>query len=422
MTPQEALRRIDSLEKFGIDLGLYRIARCLRALGSPEQAFPAVHVAGTNGKGSTCAFVASVLREAGHRVGLYTSPPLERFGERIRVDGHELPETAVPGLLEAVDRAGPGLTQFEVITAMALLHFARQEVDVAVVEVGLGGRLDATNVVRPAVSAVTNVGLEHTEHLGPTVAAIAVEKAGIARPGVPLVTGAGGEALEAVQAEAARRGAPVRALGRDFRVTSEGPGKYRYRGRAWDLAGLAPGLAGAYQAANLAVALAALEALAEGGWDLPEAAVRSGVAGASWPGRLEVLGRGPRVVLDGAHNPHASRALARALREGLEWDRLWLVLGILGDKDARSIVEDLVPLAHRVIVTRSASARALEPGALAGAARDAAGARAVGEPTVAGALDRALAAAGPADLVCVTGSLTVVGEARAHLRALGWIR
>ncbi len=419
LSPDEALARIGGLERFGIDLGLDRSSECLARLGYPQKRFPSVHIAGTNGKGSTAAFAESVLRQAGYRVGLYTSPPLERFGERIRVDGRDLAAGAVPDLLARVEATGVALTQFEVITAMALLHFADREVDVAVVEVGLGGRLDATNTVEPAVSAVTNVGLEHAEHLGPTVAHIAREKAAIARPGVPLVTAAEDEALRAVEAEARARGAPVVVVGRDVAVRS-GPDGYRYEGRAWRLDGLRPSLKGPHQARNLAVALAALESLAERGWRIPAAAVGEGVAAARWPGRFEVLGTGPRVVLDGAHNPHASRCLAEALAAEPR-DRLLLVLGILGDKDAQRIAGDLVPLADAVWVTRSASSRAVPPERLLAAAQEAAGVRAEAAPTVAEALDRALAQAGPRDLVCVTGSLTVVGEARRRLRELGWV-
>lgn len=419
LTPAEAIRRIDGLEKFGIHLGLDRIAECLRRLGNPQSRFAAVHVAGTNGKGSTAAFTASILERAGYRVGLYTSPPLESFGERIRVDGADLPDEAVPELLARVEATGVELTQFEVITAMAFVHFAERGVELAVVEVGLGGRLDATNVVEPAVSAVTNVGLDHVEHLGPTLGHIAREKAAIARPGVPLVTAAEGEALEVVVAEAGARGAPVVVVGRDVFVEPEGE-DFGYRGRRWRLTGLRPSLRGPHQRWNLAVAVAMAECLAERGWRVSPEAVARGVAAARWPGRFEVLGQGPRVVLDGAHNPHASRWLAETLR-GEPKNRLLLVLGVLGDKDAQRIVADLAPLADRVWVTRSASARAIPPERLLREARSLVGDRALAAATVPKALDQALAEAGPGDLVCVTGSLTVVGEARRRLRELGWV-
>ncbi|MBI5441353.1 MAG: bifunctional folylpolyglutamate synthase/dihydrofolate synthase [Deltaproteobacteria bacterium] len=433
MTPQEALQAIDGLEKFGMNLGLERIRLCLAFLGEPQLRYPTVHVGGTNGKGSTCAFLASVLSRSGRKVGLYTSPPLEHFGERLRIDGECLPEELVPALLEEVLAAGrahaalQAMTQFEVITAMAFLYFAREGVDAAVIEVGLGGRLDSTNVLSPSACVVTNVGLEHAEHLGPAVADIAREKAGIAKPGIPLVTAAEGEALEALEAEARRRGAPVLALGREFFVEPESPGALAYRGRRRRFDGLRPGLPGGYQRPNVAVALAAVEVLEDAGWMIPEDAVRAGIASASWPGRLEVLrarpgSPGPAVVLDGAHNPHASRVLARALAEDLPHERLFLVLGVLGDKDARSILADLLPLGDRVFFTRSSSRRALDPSELEGLATGLGRAPGAVVATVGEALDRALAEAGEADLVCVTGSLTTVGEARSHLRSLAWLR
>ncbi len=422
MSPARALDYIASLDKFGIDLGLDRMEACCAALGRPERAVPAIHVAGTNGKGSTCAFLDGVLRATGVRTGVYTSPPLERFGERIRVDGAELADEQVPGLLEAVlDAAPDGMTQFEVITAMAFLHFCRAGVEAAVVEVGLGGRLDATNVLAPSVAVVTTVGVEHADYLGDTPAAVAREKGGVLKAGVPAVTGASGEALEVLDARAGAVGCPLWALGREFEIREEVDGRYRYRGPAWSLGGLEPGLAGAFQAHNLAVAAAALEAAAGCGWPVKPEHVARGVRAARWPGRFEWLGHGPRVVLDGAHNPAASGALARALRRHGGFDRLWLVLGVLGDKDARSILADLLPLAHRVVLTRSSSARAVDGEELADLVMEHGGRRPSAEPDVAAAVDRALAEAGAADAVCVTGSLTVVGEARAHLRRRGWL-
>ncbi len=428
MTPEKALAAISALEKFGINLGLDRVRACLEALGSPHLAYPSIHVGGTNGKGSTSLLIASALSRAGYRTGLYTSPPLEFFGERIRVDGLFLPDEAVPPLLEAVLQAARereearDMTQFEVITAMAFLHFARVEVDAAVVEVGLGGRLDSTNVIVPEVSVITNVGLEHAEHLGPTVEAIAAEKAGIVKAGVPVVTAAEGAALAVVEAHAAKAGSTVFCSGRDFEVARGEDGRYRFAGRTWRFDGLELGLGGGYQRFNLGVALAALEVLAERGWRLEEAGIRLALREARWAGRLEVLGEGPRVLLDGAHNAHASPLLARTLREDFRYRRLWLVLGVLGDKDARAILGDLVPLADHVVLTRSSSARARDPeemGQLARAVREVPCHTA---PSVAEALDWTLERADQDDLVCVTGSLTTVGDARARLRARGWLR
>lgn len=420
LNPAEALARLDALEKFGIDLGLERVAACLAALGDPHLRVPCVHVGGTNGKGSTAMFLAEALTACGLRTGLFTSPPLEFFGERVRLNGALLDDAAVPALYRSVLAAAPpGMTQFEVITALAFLYFAEVGADVMVVEVGLGGRLDSTNVVTPEVSVITNVGLEHSEHLGGTVAAIAAEKGGIVKPGIPLVTAAQGEALAVLERLGTERNAPVYALGRDFRVTQSAPGILDYQGLEVEWHRVGYGLLGAHQADNLALALAALEVLAARGWQLSEADVRRGIAATFWPGRLERCGSAPTVVLDGAHNPHASRVLAAALRDRFTYRRLWLVLGILGDKDAHSILADLVPLAHRLVLTASASVRALAPADLLAVAQRYPAVAAVTAPSVSSALDLALAEAGPEDLVCVTGSLTTVGEARGHLRRLG---
>lgn len=428
MTAGEALKAIEALEKFGIVLGLDRILACLEALGNPQLQYPSIHVAGTNGKGSTSVLIADTLTRAGLQTGLFTSPPLEFFGERIQLDRTPLPDEAAPDLLDAVlqaERSRPdaqGLTQFEVITAMGFLHFGRERVDAAVIEAGLGGRLDSTNVIRPEISIVTNVDLEHTAHLGPTVEHIAREKAGIVKPGVPLVTGASGPALAVLDEAARSAGSPCYAWGRDFTAEPEGPGIYRFKGRRWRLDSVEVGLRGGYQRFNAGVALAALETLEERGWRLGEAAVREAFAGALWPGRIEVVGSGPRVVLDGAHNPHASRALARVLSEEFDYRELWLVVGVLGDKDARSILADLVPLADHVVATRSASARAMQPGEIEAIAAELSGGQLESAPKVAEAVERTLAKAGREDLICITGSLTTVGEARTHLRRLGWVR
>jgi dihydrofolate synthase/folylpolyglutamate synthase len=425
MTPEQALAAIDALEKFGIDLGLERVQACLSVLGDPHRRYPCVHVGGTNGKGSTASLLAAALSACGLRTGLFTSPPLEFFGERIRVDGTFLGGGAVAELYEAViaaglrDAAASGMTQFEVITAMAFLHFALTQVDVAVIEVGLGGRLDSTNVVLPEVAVITNVGLEHAEHLGGNTVAIAREKGGIVKPGVPLVTAAQGEALEALVVLAGDRGSPTHVLHRDFDAVPRGRGQIDYRGEQWRWNGVECPLRGPHQVDNLATALAALEVLSSKGWNLPESRIRIGLAGATWPGRLELCGSAPAVLLDGAHNPHASRVLAAALREEFEYRQLWLVLGILGDKDAHSILADLLPMAARVIVTAPATVRARTAASLAQIAQEFPGSLIEQSPSVAAAVDRALLEADPSDLICVTGSLTTVGEARGHLRRLG---
>lgn len=424
MDPAAALKAIDDLDKFGINLGLSRIGSCLAALGNPQDALLTIHVGGTNGKGSTSAFTAEILRAAGYRVGLYTSPPLNFFGERIRVDGAMLPDEAVPALLERVLAAaktfpeGAGMTQFEIITAMAFLHFADVKVDYAVIEVGLGGRLDSTNVITPLASAVTNVGLEHSAHLGTTVEAIAAEKAGIIKPCAVFSTTAEEPARSVLRAKAAEVGAPFKALGEDYDLTA-GEGGYTFAGAKQRVEGIVIGLPGPFQRLNLALALSLVEEILPPGHDFAQVA-REGALNAKWPGRLELFeARGVRVLIDGAHNPHAAKALAEALAIGFPRRKLNLVLGILDDKDAQSIMGYLAPLADEVILTRSTSRRALAPGELLELARGVLeGAHAA--PDVGSAIEAALKISDPEDLIVVTGSLTLVGEARARLTGGGF--
>jgi dihydrofolate synthase/folylpolyglutamate synthase len=425
MTPKEALDYIDSLDKFGINLGLSRISACMDALGNPEKRYQTAHVAGTNGKGSVCSMTSSILTASGRRTGLYTSPPLEFFGERMRIDNALMPEEELPELLEKVletVRANPalsGMTQFEIITAVAFLYFAREKADFAVIEVGMGGRLDSTNIITPGACAITNVSLEHAEQLGATETLIAREKAGIAKKGVPLATGAAGEALKEISRVAKEVEAPLYVMGRDFAV-EEKSGRYDYRGMNISLKDLELGLPGSYQKDNLAVALALVEGLVSSGIAIDEEAIRSGLRNARWAGRLELFGKGPRILLDGAHNPHAAKALAKALESGFPRKRLILVLGILGDKDAVSIVRDLAPLADEIILTRSDSRRALSPAEL-GALSEGVGVKAHVSETLSDAYKAAMELAGKEDLVLITGSLTLVGQARSILRREGWL-
>ncbi len=431
MTPRETLAAIESLDKFGIILGLERIAACMKALGNPQLDFPSIHVAGTNGKGSTSAMISSVLSEAGYKTGLYTSPQLMEFGERMRIDGALINEEKLPGLYKDVLAAshrtptGAGMTQFELVTAMALLYFAGEGVDFAVIEVGMGGRLDSTNVLKPLVTVITNVGMDHTEHLGTRIDLIAREKAGIAKPGVALVTGAEGEALAAVEEICSEISAPASVLNRDFRVEKQPDGAFTYRGADFTLSGLVPGLLGTHQADNMALALRVVEVLQGAGREISDKAILEGVSGVRWPGRLELLesgeacDRGARVLLDGAHNPHAAKRLRQSLDEGFGRNRLILLLGVLDDKDATAIVAQLAPVADEVVFTRSTSKRALEPGELAEIAENFKSTPFVAE-TLPEGMDKALEMAGPDDIVLITGSLTIVGEARRTLLDRGW--
>jgi dihydrofolate synthase/folylpolyglutamate synthase len=434
MSYHETIRYLFGLQKHGIKFGLANSVRLMELLGDPHRRFRSLHVAGTNGKGSTAAFLAGVLRAAGYRTGLYTSPHLVNFAERIRVDGMPIAEDRVVELAERVRRryqelppSGSGEamspTFFEVTTAMAFAHFAEAGVDVAVVEAGMGGRLDSTNVITPLVSVITNIDLEHTEFLGATLGQIAAEKAGIIKAGVPVVTGVvQTEAVRVIEGEAARQGAPVYRMPKDFSAERTSPGppqRFNYRGIDANFPDLTVSLLGRHQVGNACLAAAAVECAVRAGVRVPESALRSGLASAAWEGRLELLAREPDLYVDGAHNPASAAVLAEALRELRSgYPRLVLVLGILQDKDHEGIISPLAPLADSIIVTRPAYARALDAAALAASVRRAHPSVSVAG-TVGEAVARARAQASPDGLVVVTGSLYTVGDARAALTRAG---
>jgi dihydrofolate synthase / folylpolyglutamate synthase len=417
MTYEETLAWLYHLEvSRGWDLKLESVRDALSRLDSPQQEFPAVHVAGTNGKGSTAAFAHSVLTHSGRRVGLFTSPHLSDFRERIRVGDERVSREAVVDLVDEIRirlvGSGVELTFFEFTTVMAFLHFARQRVDASVIEVGLGGRLDATNVVVPRVAVVTTIGFDHERYLGSTLAAIAAEKAGIFKPAVPAVVGrVVGEALDVLLGVAAERRSPLRLFGRDFHAEIRAGG-FDYRGRR-TIRGLRPGLAGRFQVDNAAVALAALE---DGGWldEIPDDVVSSGVGGVVWPGRLEILRERPRVVLDGAHNPAGIAALADELAAIANGRPVHLVFGALADKRWAEMAERLAGVVADVVVVPVRERRSVSPALVAEVFRALVPTRVETSATAAvdAWLDDPTCAA---DVVVVAGSLFLVGEVRAHL-------
>ena len=424
---QETIEYLFGLQKYGVKLGLSNSFRLLELMGAPQLAFRSVHIAGTNGKGSTAAFITAMLQAAGHRVGLYTSPHLVSFTERMRINGVQISEAKVVELAQRVrERASfpvPGSgtavpTFFEVTTAMAFTWFAEQQVDLAVIEVGMGGRLDATNVITPLLSVITNIDLEHTEFLGTTLELIAAEKAGIIKQGVPVVTGVvQPEVVAVLEREATEKQAPLYRLGKDFAAESVVAGQrqvFGYRGRRGSCSALEIGMIGRYQVDNACLALAAMEVLQEAGVAVDEAAMRRGLANTRWEGRLERVAARPDIFLDGAHNPASARQLAAAVRAMKQsYRRLVLIIGILGDKDRAGILSQLLPLADLVIVTKPNYSRAMDVEALATEVRqqhetvETTG-------TVAAAIALARHRAAPEDLVLITGSLYVVGDARAE--------
>jgi dihydrofolate synthase/folylpolyglutamate synthase len=340
----------------GMDFRLERLAPVLARLGDPQAAFPVIHVAGTNGKGSTSAMLHSIYSRAGYRTGLYTSPHLLSFRERIRVGARSIAEADVVAdaatIRNAAEKAAVDLTFFEIATLMAFLEFRRSQVDLAVVEVGLGGRLDATNVVRPAAAVITSIGLEHRDLLGDTLEAIAAEKAGIIKPATTVVTGPlPADAVPVVAARVAACQARWLRYGDDF-----GPGDLRNT----DGSRLVLPLAGVHQRHNAAIAAATARAL-RGSFGLEDEAIVDGVTSVRWPGRLETLADAPRTIVDAAHNPHAIAALRPSLEAlGLPRPRV-LVFGVMADKDWPDMLAALVPLFDHVVLSPVDTPRALDP-------------------------------------------------------------
>jgi dihydrofolate synthase/folylpolyglutamate synthase len=423
------------------DLTLDRMRALLEELGEPHRRLRIIHVAGSKGKGSISAMLEAVLRAAGYRTGLFTSPHLCRVEERIQVDGASITPAELASLMgelrpavRAVEaRLGPssqGVTFFEVATALGFLHFVRRRVEAAVVEVGLGGRFDSTNVCLPVLAIISSISYDHTQQLGNTLARIAGEKAGIVKPRRPVLSGARAPAArEVIEAVCRERQAPLRQLDVDFRYTYE-PGRITAEAecpprvqvvtsaRAWPP--LTLGLLGEHQAANAAVVVAAVERLRAEGLHLPDAAVAQGLAGVHWPARLEVARRRPLVVLDCAHNVASAEALVETLetsfpahRPGGAGPRRLLIFACSGDKDLAGILETLAPHFQHAYLTRyGTSSRATAPEQLAVLLGQVSNLPGTICPTAADAWRQALAAAGPEDLICVTGSVFLAGEVR----------
>ena len=396
-------------QRFGVDLGLGRVEALLERLGRPQDTFESVLVGGTNGKGSTAATLASVLNVAGRRTALFTSPHLTRFAERFVVAGEEVAEGALNDALAAVrpHAEAVGATFFEIVTALGCLLFARAGAEIAVMEVGLGGRLDATNALEPKMSVITNVALDHTEVLGATEAAIAAEKAGILRANVPALTGATGEALGVIQTGAEKLKTPLWVLGEEVTLTATSLGwSGNQVGLKTPLGALelTTPLLGLHQARNVALAAAAAQRLG-----ISDHAIREGVSKTRWPGRLEpFLYRGRTVLLDGAHNPQAAHALAAALVD-LKAAPVTLMFGAAADKDVSAIAEALTPVTAHAVLTRAAlSPRAASPEMLAALWP----VPTTLAETPGGALEHALALTPPGGVIVACGSLYLVGEVR----------
>jgi dihydrofolate synthase/folylpolyglutamate synthase len=429
MTYPDAVRYLMSLlgDIRGSDFGLHRMEALLARLGAPHRAYKVVHIAGTNGKGSTAAMIEAGLRAAGNTTGLYTSPHLMRFNERLKINGSDGSDELFAEVVAEVRAANEWLaakkgrhghpTFFESVTAAAFCGFRQAGVAWGVIEVGLGGRLDATNVVMPEVAVITPIAFDHEAFLGKSAASIAAEKAGILKPGCKAVFASQSQrAEEVLTARAAELGVPVARTGIDWRAEnlSDHQGRYRFTARRSDgrsfEARLA--LAGEHQVENALAAVGALDAL-----DVPAAAIAAGLASVAWPGRLQSFGNSPEILLDAAHNPAGARVLASFLEKHRHAKRIHLIYGASRDKAIDEVAGLLFPCAGRVILTRANVARSASPETLLSIA-DHHHDQIVVEPTLARAIERAQRDAKPDDLIVIAGSVFLVGEALGLLRSV----
>lgn len=416
MTYEEALSYIHSICWKGSKLGLDRTRELLGKLDDPQKELKFIHIAGTNGKGSTAAMLSSILEEAGYRVGLYTSPFINRFNERMQVNHQPIPDEELAALTEYVrphaDAMADSPTEFELITALAMVWFARQKCDIVVLEVGMGGELDSTNIIDvPEAAVIAAMGLDHVKELGPTMADIARAKAGIIKEGGRVVSyGGNPEADEVIAAVCRARNASL--CQPDFSAIV--PGDFSLEGQTFSYKGwrgLRIPLVGAYQMNNAAVVLETVEVLRQRGWSVSDEAVRKGLADTRWPARFEVLRRDPVFIVDGGHNPHGIRATAESLRRLFPGRKITFVTGVMADKDVEHILGLIVPLADQFFTVRPDNPRAMDAGELA-ARIEAMGAKATACASVQDGVDRAIQAEGPHGVACALGSLYMSGEVR----------
>jgi dihydrofolate synthase/folylpolyglutamate synthase len=408
---------------------LENITILAKSFGHPEQKYPSAHIAGTNGKGSTAAFLESILRHAGYRTGLYTSPHLERINERIRVSGEEIPDAAFADIFSRIHSVIEGLladgtlrahpTFFECVTAIAFVYFAEAGVRFAVFETGLGGRLDSTNTVIPQVSIITRIDFDHENFLGHSLREIASEKAGIIKSGVPVIIAEQrDEALQVLLAKAHELGAPIFESNATFTIESWQTVDGRVRALIREIASgnkyqLFPQLSGRFQLQNALNAAAAVRVLQSQGFKIVDNAIEQGIATAVWPGRIEKVHSNPDIYLDGAHNPSAARELAIFLEENLRGRKLVVIFGALRDKAVDEIAGILFPHASEVIFTQPNTTRSISASQLAEiVGHHAAHYKII--PEAEKALESAMAEDAPNDVICITGSLYLVGQLRHH--------
>ncbi len=423
----DPIRWVFEREMFGIKLGLNNMKRLARQLGDPQLSYPVVHVAGSNGKGSSCSFLSNILTAAGYKVGFYSSPHLIRLGERFRIDMEEASPRKTRAMAAHVKRASDELTRksakknpfnptfFEITTAMAIDYFRRENVDIALLETGMGGRLDATNICSPTATAITSLSIEHTQWLGDTLGKIAREKAGILKQGVPLITGRLPDiGASVVKRRAEKLNVTRKALGEDFGWVRDSDAWTYVQGDDLRIDALAPGLVGDHQLDNASLAVSLALELRHKGFDIPDDAIRKGLSATRWIARLEPFGDGPKWLLDGAHNPEAVASLANYLKHNISDRPIYAVTGMMSDKDIDGVLEPMFGLIDFWIATRVRYERALPHERLAQFLKE--HGQKVRRRKICSAALRLARDLVPDDgLVVVFGSLYIAGEARPWL-------
>lgn len=421
MNYKEAIDWLYSFEKFGIKLGLDRITYICKKLGDPQKNYKVIHVGGTNGKGSVCRFLQSILILNGYKVGVYLSPHLQRFSERFIIDNSEISNKDVVMLIEKIKPIIEEMTKndntptfFEIVTAMAFKYFKDEKVDFAVIEVGLGGRYDATNIVDSISTVITNVSLEHQDILGKTIEEIAYQKAGIIKNGVPLITAAKSKALEEIKKVAVEKKSSITVIDNGFWKKICGGvdwQEFQIRGSLKDY-NVKTSLGGIFQGENIAITIAAIETLQMNGVYITDNSIIDGIENTINPGRMEIVGFEPLILLDGAHNIDAISFLKTTIEKDFVYKKLILVIGILSDKNILEMLNIITPIADSIIVTKSHSNRACNPTKL----KEMIGKKEViVKDEISDAIDYAKKIANKNDLICITGSLFTVGEARDYL-------
>lgn len=410
----KCIQTMYGLRRFGIKLGLSTIKSMMHGLNNPQDSFSCIHVAGTNGKGSIASSIASILKESNYRVGLYTSPHLVRFNERIRINNQPVSNKNIVEAYEALKKISTGQrepTFFEYATAMALYEFGKQKVDWAVIETGMGGRLDATNIIKPVLSIVSNISLEHGMYLGNTIKQIAGEKGGIIKSNIPIVTGAKQKiAVSILKDIAKQKSAPFFRLGDEFKVRRNKNKTFNYFGIENTWRDLHTALQGNHQIDNAGLVLAACELLNKSKAELPFNNIKKGLEKNRWPGRLDIVSENPLIILDGAHNIIATRRLIKYLSKNLSSRNITLVAGILDDKPYSSMLKTLCSVCNRAILTQPKINRALTPEKLYSAAKEVISDIKIIHD-VSKAIKYVIKTTPKNDAICITGSLYLVGEA-----------